>query len=368
MTSDKPIGPAIPHPHQLEVDEFQRYDVIIDARSPREFEEDHIPSALNLPVVVNDEYERVGITHKDDPHRAYLVGVRLSLRNIADHIDQHLSGFGNEARFLVYCFRGGKRSKLWADNLRTIGFKVDVLQGGWKNYRRWVRDGLESLPPRLGFKVLSGSTGTGKTRLLAALERAGEQVLDLEALAAHRGSLIGGLPGIDQPSQKYFETLLLDKLRTFDPDRVVWVEDESRKIGAIQIPEAMFSAIRRGDIYNIEAPMNERVRLWREDYPQLVSDPVRMVEMLKPVRGLVGGEEYACWETTAAKGATDELFERVMVQHYDPCYVRSMRKERTKDRMRATVRLHSLSDDALNAAARSLINGEVPDVTSDECK
>jgi tRNA 2-selenouridine synthase len=243
-----------------------------------------------------------------------------------------------------------------------------VLQGGWKNYRRWVRDGLESLPPRLSFKVLSGSTGSGKTRLLAALERAGEQVLDLEALAAHRGSLIGGLPGVVQPSQKFFETQLLDRLRTFDPDRPVWVEDESRKIGAIQIPEAMFGAIRRGDIYNVEAPMAERVRLWREDYPQLVADPIGMVEKLKPVRGLVGGEEYEIWQTTAARGATDELFERVMVQHYDPCYLRSMRKERTRDRVRQTLRLKSLSDEALDAAARTLITEEGQGAKLDECR
>ena len=355
MTVEKPLGPAIPHPHQLEVDDFQRYDVIIDARSPREYSDDHLPGAMNLPVVLDAEYEKVGIAHKDDPHQAYLIGVRLSLRNIADHIDQHLADFGSSARFLVYCFRGGKRSKLWADNLRTIGFKVDVLKGGWKNYRRWVRDGLESLPPKLSFHVLSGSTGTGKTRLLAALESIGEQVLDLEDLAEHRGSLIGSLPGVDQPAQKYFETLLLDKLRSFDPERVIWIEDESRKIGAIQIPETMFGAIRRGEIFVIDAPMVERVRLWREDFPHLVADPIRMVELLRPVRALVGGEEYEHWQATAARSATDELFERVMVMHYDPCYARSMRKERSRERMRAIITLQSLSEESLTAAAKTLV-------------
>ena len=353
MTEHK-SSPAVPHPHQLEVDEFSNYDLIIDARSPREFAEDHIPGALNLPVVANDEYAKVGTTHKDDPHQAYLIGVRLSLRNISDHIAEHLAHCSENTRFLVYCFRGGKRSKLWADNLRTIGFKVDVLKGGWKNYRRWVRDGLDGLPPQFCFRVLSGSTGTGKTRLLSALASIGEQVLDLEELAGHRGSLIGALPGISQPSQKFFETTLLDKLRSFDLGRVVWVEDESRRIGAIQLPDTMFDAIRRGDIYALEALMTERVRLWREDYPHLVADPVQMVERLQPIRSLVGAEEYDRWTTAAAQGAIDELFERVMRMHYDPCYQRSMRKDRSKDRMREVITLAQLDEKAMQTAARKL--------------
>ena len=348
-------SPAIPHPHQLEVDEFSNYDLIIDARSPREFAEDHVPGALNLPVVANDEYATVGTTHKDDPHKAYLIGVRLSLKNISDHIAEHLAHCGANTRFLVYCFRGGKRSKLWADNLRTIGFKVDVLKGGWKNYRRWVRDGLDGLPPQFCFRVLSGSTGTGKTRLLSAIESIGEQVLDLENLAGHRGSLIGALPGVNQPSQKFFETLLLDKLRSFDLNRVVWVEDESRRIGALQLPDALFDAIRRADICVLEAPMTERIRLWREDYPHLVADPVQMVERLRPIRGLVGGEEYERWAAAAAQGAVDELFERVMRSHYDPCYQRSMRKERSQDRMREIIALGELDEQAMQTAARSLV-------------
>ncbi len=364
MTAENSFGPAIPHPHQLEVDDFQRYDIIIDARSPREFAEDHIPGAVNLPVVVDSEYARVGLAHKDDPHQAYMVGVRLSLRNIADHIDNHLANCAENTRFLVYCFRGGKRSKLWADNLRTIGFKVDVLKGGWKNYRRWVRDGLDSLPPKINFKVLSGSTGTGKTRLLAALETTGEQVLDLEGLAGHRGSLIGSLPNVDQPAQKFFETLLLDKLRSFDPERAVWVEDESRKIGAIQIPDAMFDAIRRGDIYVVDAPMGERLRLWQEDYPHLVADPVKMVEMLRPVRSMVGAEEYDRWMDAAKRGAIEELFESVMRMHYDPCYTRSMRKERSMERMRRAVQLPDLTGAGLIQAARTLIDLEGEGLTS----
>ena len=145
---------ALVHPHQLEVQEFSSYSLVIDARSPHEFAEDHIPGAVNLPVVDDTEYAEVGTTHKTDKHGAYLIGVEYSLRNIAAQIKPLISKFTPEDRFLVYCFRGGKRSRLWADNLRTIGFDVDVLAGGWKNYRRWVRAGLESLPRAFSYRCL----------------------------------------------------------------------------------------------------------------------------------------------------------------------------------------------------------------------
>ena len=178
---------AIAHPHQLEVQDWSRYALIIDARSPNEYAEDHVPGAVNLPVVDDQEYAEVGTTHRTDKHRAYLIGVEYSLVNIARQIKPLISRYGPQDRFLVYCFRGGKRSRLWADNLRTIGFEVDVIAGGWKNYRRWVRAGLDALPSAFTYRVLVGPTGCGKTRLLKELARQGEQVLELEGLAQHRG-------------------------------------------------------------------------------------------------------------------------------------------------------------------------------------
>ncbi len=240
---------------------------MIDARSPREYAEDHIPCALNLPVVNNEEYAEVGTLHRNDTHAAYLIGVQYSLANISRHIEEVISRVDPRGRILVYCFRGGKRSKLWAENLRTIGYRVDVLLGGWKAYRRWVRASLEQFPKQFTFRVLAGSTGCGKTRLLQALERAGCQVLDLEGLANHRGSLIGAVPGEKQPTQKWFDTLLLSKLRSFDTEKPVWVEAESKKIGNIQLPTCLHDAIGRATPLRLEAPMTERIKLWREDYP-----------------------------------------------------------------------------------------------------
>lgn len=344
-----------PHPLQLEVLEFGAYALVVDARSPHEYAEDHLPGAVNLPVVDDEEFAEVGTKHVDDPHSAYLIGVEYSLRNIAKHIKPLIAKFNKNDRMLVYCFRGGKRSKLWADNLRTIGFEVDVLRGGWKNYRRWVIASLKTLPHFFEYRVLAGSTGSGKTRMLHALRDAGQQVLDLEALAAHRGSLIGALPGQAQPTQKFFDTLLLDAMRRLDTSRPVWVEAESKKIGNVQLPDALFEAMHRTIPIRVRAPMPERVRLWREDYAHLAADPVAMVEQLEPLKPLVGGKELATWRELAIQGNVDELFERVMVHHYDPCYERSTKRSYKQEAEAPEVALSSLAPEQLAGAAEELI-------------
>ena len=221
-----------------------RYALVIDGRSEREYAEDHLPGAVNVPVVDNDQYAEVGTMHTTDKHRAYLIGVSYSLRNIARATDAVISKYPRDARLLVYCFRCGKRSKLWFDALSTIGYRVDRLPGGWKAYRAWVREQLTDVPRRFHFNVLCGPTGCGKTRLLTALEHAGAQVLDLERLAQHHGSLIGDLPGVPQPSQKWFDSLVLKELRSFDPRVPIWVESESKKIGALQLPDALLENMR----------------------------------------------------------------------------------------------------------------------------
>lgn len=302
------------------------FDIVIDARSEHEFAQDHIPGALNLPVVHDDEYAEVGTLHKLDSHQAYLLGVRESLINISEAIEATVSTFPRDAGILVYCFRGGKRSKLWTDALATIGFKTARLEGGWKAYRAWVRQTLDVVPRELQFKVLCGPTGCGKTRLLHALRRAGAQVLDLEAIARHRGSLIGELPGVCQPPQKLFDSLLLDELASFDPKTPIWVEAESKKIGAVTLPNALISAIHQGAVFRIETTMAARVALWREDYAHFERDPESMLARLAHLRALVGGDEFETWRNLASSRAMPELFERLMRHHYDPAYARSIGK------------------------------------------
>jgi tRNA 2-selenouridine synthase len=330
------------------------YALVIDARSPREYAEDHVPGAVNLPVVDNDEYAAVGTLYKADLRSAYTIGIEYALHNIARQAKPLIAQYAPDDRFLVYCFRGGKRSQLWANNLRTVGFEVDVIEGGWKRYRAWVRESLEALPGCYAYRVLCGPTNSGKTRLLAALAQAGAQVLDLEGLARHRGSLLGDLPDMPQPTQKYFDTLLLDALRRLDPSRPVWIEAESKRIGRLQLPDALFAAMHRSQPVHLEAGMAERVRLCREDYPNLVADPVAMVRRLEPLKPLVGGKELALWQSLAAEGRVDELFERTMVAHYDPCYARSTEYAFGPGESGRRLALDSLAPEALAEVARAL--------------
>ncbi len=351
---------ATPPPEPLDTAELAPlplpdYALIIDARSPHEFAEDHVPGAVNLPVVDDAQHAEVGTLHRTDPHAAYLVGAQHSFRNLSTHTAALISRFRPEDRFLVYCFRGGKRSALWASNLRLIGFTVDVVPGGWKRYRNWVRATLDVLPQRLDYRVLCGPTNSGKTRLLQALAAQGEQVLDLEGLANHRGSLLGAVPGRPQPTQKYFDTLVLDALRRFDPARPVWLEAESRKIGKLIVPEALTAAMRRATTVHVDVPIAERVRLCREDYAHFAADPLAMVALLAPLKPLVGGQELALWEQLAKDGRADELFERVMVAHYDPSYARSTSHDFGPGEAANRLALASLAPDALAEAARSLV-------------
>jgi len=258
---------------------------------------------------------------------AYSISVRYSLANIARHLTEDLPKYPKDGKVLVYCFRGGKRSKLWFDALETIGYDVQKLTGGWKAYRRWVNEQLETAPTKFDYHVLSGPNGCGKTRLLYALHEAGCQVVDLEAIARHRGSIIGAIPDTPQPSQKYFDTLLLEELAKLDPSRPVWVEAESKKIGNVQIPASMLDSMRKGKTVRVHADMQQRVELWRQDYKHFEEDPEGMLERLRFIRSLVGGKEFEEWEKLAADRQMPELFERLMRNHYDPAYRRSILRE-----------------------------------------
>jgi tRNA 2-selenouridine synthase len=333
-----------------------QYALVIDARSPREYSEDHLPCAVNLPVVDNEEYAEVGTTHRTDTHRAYVIGVSYALKNISHSIDALVARYPRDARMLVYCFRGGKRSKLWFDALSTIGYRVDRLPGGWKAYRAWVRDELMELPRKFRYHVLCGPTGCGKTRLLSALASVGAQVLDLEDLAQHRGSLIGDIPGVAQPTQKWFDSQLVERLRRFDPALPIWVESESKKIGAIQVPSALLETMHGARLFSLGAPMAERVALWREDYGHFERNLDAMMGRLRFLRPLIGGEEFGRWESLAAERRAPELFQRLMEAHYDPAYARSIGKNYPLIDMASKVELNRLDRESLLETARQLHN------------
>jgi tRNA 2-selenouridine synthase len=212
--------------------DLSTFDALIDVRSPSEFAEDHLPGAVNWPVLDDEQRRSVGTLYVQvSAHEARKVGAALVARNMAAHIEQHVRDLPREWKPLVYCWRGGQRSGTLAWYLSQIGFRTAQLSGGYKAFRAVVRSDLQTLPTRFDFHVLCGRTGSGKTLLLHALAEAGAQTLDLEGLARHRGSVLGGLPGLSQPSQKYFDTQLWHALNRLDSALPVFVESESARIG-----------------------------------------------------------------------------------------------------------------------------------------
>lgn len=336
--------------------DFSKFDLIIDARSQREYLEDHVPGAVNWPVVNDEEYAEVGTLHRTDKQGAYSIGVRYSLANISRHIEQDLSKYDFKTRVLVYCFRGGKRSRLWFNALDTIGYQVQTLPGGWKAYRAFVNQSLATVPAQFRYNVLSGPTGCGKTRLLSALQRVGAQVLDLEDIARHRGSVIGAIPGVHQPTQKYFDSTLLARFRAFDANRPIWVEAESKKIGNVQLPEALLDTMRAGSTFQVESEMQQRVALWREDYRHFEEDPDALMQRLSFLIPLVGNKEFGDWEELARQRQMPRLFEVLMRRHYDPTYERSILRNYPAIKSSPRLPLEDLSTDALDRVARELIS------------
>jgi tRNA 2-selenouridine synthase len=303
---------------------FASFDALIDVRSPAEFAEDHVPGALLCPVLDDAERARIGTLYKrESPFQARRLGAALVAQNIARHLEGALAGKPRDWRPLVYCWRGGKRSAAMAHVLREIGWDAKTLAGGYKSYRRWLVSELAALPGTLHFCVVHGATGSGKSRLLRALERAGAQVLDLEALAAHRGSVLGGLPERAQPSQKWFESLLAQKLSKLDAARPVYVEGESRRIGQVQLPEALIEAMRAAQCLMLEAELGTRVAVLMQEYRHFFEDRAALAAQLDCLVGLHGRAVVERWKALAARGAWPELVERLLVEHYDPAYRRS---------------------------------------------
>jgi tRNA 2-selenouridine synthase len=305
-----------------------KFDAVIDARSPSEFAEDCLPAALNWPVLDDDERRIVGTLYKQvSALEARKIGAAMAGRRIAGHLDAWMADKPREWQPLVYCWRGGQRSGSLAWFLSQIGFRTSQLQGGYKAFRAIVREQLQTLPQRYRFTVMAGRTGSGKTRLLQRLAAHGEQVLDLEELACHRGSILGALPGRPQPAQKRFDTLVWEALQRFDPARTVFVESESARIGALRVPEALLLHMReQGRVVQVDMPDSARVALLLEDYAFFFEDPEAFCRLLDALVELQGRERVSQWQALARSGQWAELFARLMADHYDPLYDRSMRR------------------------------------------
>jgi tRNA 2-selenouridine synthase len=335
---------------------FSDFDAVIDARTPAEFAEDHVPGAISAPVLYDAERAEVGTLYKQvSAFEAKKLGGALVAKNVARHVENLWKDNGKDWRPLVYCWRGGKRSGAMAHILREIGWDAQTLPGGYKAYRKWVVQQLEILPQQFDFQVVHGPTGSGKSRLLAALAQAGGQALALETLAAHRGSVLGGLPDRPQPSQKMFESLLLKELSALDDARPVYVEGESKKIGQLQVPEALIGRMRASPCVRLDTDAETRVTLLLQEYEFFLKNQETLYQQLDCLVSLHGRERIAAWKALAARGAWREFVARLLTEHYDPAYRRSSHKNFVRLVDARCVRIASAEETAFARAAQSLL-------------
>lgn len=338
------------------VEDLDAFDEIIDVRSPAEFEEDHVPGAISCPVLDNEQRAEVGTIYKQvSPFEAKKIGAAMVSENIGRHIRERFLDRPKNWRPLVYCWRGGMRSGAMVTVLRSVGWHAHQLEGGYKAYRHKVVAQLETLPRQFSYRVLCGPTGSAKTRILQAIGVLGEQILDLETLACHKGSVLGVLPATPQPSQKWFETQLLLRLQAFDPARPVYVEAESRKIGRMQVPEALLETFRAGSCLQVAAPLPARVEFLMGDYDYFLADPEWLKQRLNSLRGIQSNETLQRWHTLIDAGQWTELVTELLELHYDPLYQRSQNTNFANYRTPRTFAADSLDDKGITQVAEAMV-------------
>lgn len=335
---------------------FDSFGAIVDARSEGEYAEDHLPGALNWPSLDNEQRIRVGTLYKQvSPFEAQKIGAALVARNIANHIEREVLDKPKSWQPLIYCWRGGKRSNALATVLGQIGFRVQVLEGGYKAFRAAMLADLPQQVARLHFRVVCGPTGSGKTRLLRALIDAGAQVLDLEELANHRSSVLGMIPGRAQPTQKRFETLLWDALRRFEPSRPVFVEAESKKVGNLAVPHSLMLAMRESPCLLLRLADDERVRLLMEDYAFFARDIEFFCHRLDALTVLRSKAVVDGWKEQARSGQIEHVVLDLLERHYDPGYAESTRRNFSRFADAVVLEAPDRSVQAMRAMAQALV-------------
>jgi len=335
--------------------QLDTYDAIIDARSPSEFALDHLPGAINCPVLDDEQRVRIGTMYKQiGAFEAKKLGAALIAKNIGQHIETLWQDQPRDWKPLVYCWRGGNRSGAMAHIMAKIGWPVTQLDGGYKAFRAHVSAALAATP-MASFKVICGTTGSGKSRLLETLQACGGQVLDLEQLAAHRGSVLGGLPSKPQPSQKAFETAIWQMLRQVDASRPVFVESESKKVGQLRVPDALMEAMRAADCIALTLSRPNRVRLLMEDYLHFTQDPATLNTQLDCLVLMHGREKISRWHALANDGQMAQLVDELLVDHYDPAYLRSIDRNFANYGAAQPLELAGIDGPALQTAADQLL-------------
>jgi tRNA 2-selenouridine synthase len=335
--------------------QLDQFDEIIDVRTPAEFADDHIPGASNCPVLSDEERITVGTLYTQvSPFEARKVGAALIAKNIAHHLETRFGDYPKSWCPLVYCWRGGQRSGAMCIILAQVGWAAHKLEGGYKTYRRDVLEKLEVLPQSFTFRVICGPTGSGKSRLLAALADNSQQVLNLEMLAKHRGSVLGRLPEQAQPSQKWFDSALLQALQKLDPAQPVYVEAESNKIGLITLPTGLVNAMHASPCLLVETPLATRVAGLLDDYRHYIENPEIFIDHLKPLHRFHGAKQLEHWSALIRAGDFATMVAELLTLHYDPSYFRATSRHFPNLDPAQRVSLEDLSEGALKEVAKHL--------------
>ena len=329
------------------------FDTVIDVRSPAEFAADHVPGSINLPALSNDQRAEVGTIYKQvSAFKARKLGATLVARNVADHVEGPLAEKDGSWRPLVYCWRGGQRSGSFTIILQQIGWRADTVEGGYMTWRRLVKTALYDSPMAHRLVLLDGNTGTAKTAILARLAERGIQVLDLEGMAGHRGSILGATAG-GQPDQKGFETTLAVAIANLDPDRPVVVEAESSKIGQINLPPQLWSAMVKAPKIMISSPISARAAFLETAYADVIADPIELAKRLNPLRKIRGHEVVDRWIKLLKAGDFRALAAALMEQHYDAAYAKSRGVD--EHEILAKINSETLDDTGQNALTDAII-------------
>ena len=333
-----------------------QFSTVIDARSEGEYAEDHLPGAVNWPSLHDDERKIVGTRYKQiSQFEAKKLGAALVAKNIAEHIQREVLDKSREWQPLVYCWRGGKRSGSLALILDQIGFKVTLVDGGYKAFRAALVADLPQLAAQHHYRVVCGPTGSGKTRLLQALGAQGAQVLDLEALANHRSSVLGLIPGVAQPSQKAYDSRIWTALRSFDAARPVYIESESKKVGNVAVPEGLIAAMRASPCLQLDLPERERVALLLEDYDFFVRDIEFFCDRLYALTEARGKATVLDWQARARSGDVASVVLELLLDHYDPGYLESMKRNFAQYKSAQSLAPRDHSVQAMNELASSML-------------
>jgi len=335
---------------------LEDFDTVIDARSEGEYAEDHLPTSVNWPTLNNAQRIHVGTVYKQvSAFEAKKQGAAIAARNISIHLEQHALQKPKDWKPLTYCWRGGKRSGSLSLVLDQIGFRVTLLEGGYKAFRAAMLKDIERLAGQFSWRVICGTTGSGKTRLLQALAVQSAQVLDLEALANHRSSVLGAVPGLPQPTQKHFDTRVWNALRHLDPARPVYIESESKKVGNVSVPMTLIEAMRASPCLNLVLADDERVALLLEDYDFFVKNADSFCERLDALVQIRGKEVIEQWKLLVRQGKFEPVVRELLTQHYDPVYIASMQRnfKRFKDSKKIAPKDRSVR--AMNELASELL-------------